>query len=93
MIARYMKCRRWETNKVAQRGTRTKLLSDEGWLGVVATMALMASMASIVVWMAQGGTDVEVPLLPLVVASSGDEVAEVFDREGADVAVPLCPQW
>ena len=60
-------------------------------------MAWVATMASML-WMAQGGTDVEVPLVSLMVASM-DRVdgwrrwwAGVFDTEGADVEVPLCPQ-
>ena len=51
------------------------------------------------VWIAQGGTDVEVPLVPMMVASM-DGVdgwrrwwTGVFDTEGTDVELPLCPQW
>ena len=64
--------------KVAQRGTRSKFQSVEGWWAVVATMASMASM----VWMAQGGTDVNVSLVPL--ASSGDEWRRLATNGGVD---------
>ena len=69
----------------------------------VATMASMASM----VWIARGGVDVEAPLVLMVVATNGGVdgwrrwMASmvgvyggnwVFDTEGTDVEVPLCPQ-
>ena len=44
-------------------------MGSQIWAMVV-TMARMASMASMV-WMAQGSTDVEVPLVPMMVASNG----------------------
>ena len=84
-------------------------MGSQIWARVV-TMARMASMASMLC-MAQGSTDVEVPLVPMMVASNGgvDGVASmvasmggidgwrrwwtgVFDTEGTDVEVPLCPQ-
>ena len=54
----------------------------------------MASM----VWIARGGVDAEVFLVLMVVASMGGADgwrlwwAGVFDTEGTDVEVPLCPQ-
>ena len=74
-------------------GERVEGLSTIGWL----RLAPMASIASMVVWMAQGGIDVEVSLVLLVVASSGVEwwrrwLAGVFDAEGTDVEVLLCLQ-
>ena len=37
---------------------------------LVVTMAWVATMASMV-WMAQGGTDMEAPLVPMMVATNG----------------------
>ena len=52
----------------------------------------MASIASMVVWMAQEGADVEVLLVLLVVASMASMVVWMA-QEGADVEVSLCLQW
>ena len=45
-------------------------LKDYQIWAVGATVASMASVASMI-WMAEGGTDVEVPLVLVVVASNG----------------------
>ena len=47
-------------------GLSEGLPSIEGWWAAVATMASLASMAPMVL-LAQGGTDMEVPLVPGVV--------------------------
>ena len=76
---------------------KKELMGCQLW-ALVVTMAWVATMASMV-WMAHGGTDVEAPLVPMMVASM-DGVdgwrrwwTGVFDTEGTDVEVLLCPQW
>ena len=54
--------------KDAWRGTVAKLWSGED------VMAPMASMASMVVWTTQEGTDVEVPLVAMVVTNQRTRV-------------------
>ena len=53
---------------------KKELMGCQLWASVVA-MAWVATMASMapMVWMAQGGTDVEVPLVPMMVASNGGD--------------------
>ena len=58
-----------ETAGAAERQTKHGVAGDD-WM---ASMAPMASMASMVVWTAREGAGVEVPLVPMVVASNGAE--------------------
>ena len=87
----------WDISKMKfWRDTLTGMVA----MGFMASTASMASM----VWMAQTSTDGEVPLVPLVVASSEDQwrpMAESsgvdgwlggVDTEGTDLEVPLFPQ-
>ena len=86
--------RRVDDVKVKKELMGCQLWALVGTLAGVATMASMASM----VWMAQGSTDVEVLLVPMMVASMDGVDGQrrcwtgVFDTEGTDVEVPLCPQ-
>ena len=66
-------------------GERVEGLLTTGWLRL-APMAPMASM----VWMAQDGADVEVPLVPLVVASNGVEWWLGSSTQGALTWKSLC---